>query len=380
MGSWFTVISNETGYNRDLTRMAIYNDVLYWTEDSGTSLFSVSLRNNQEETIVLHDIIPLSSIVIWNPKLTECDGLVCDVRRCIPSEVICDEVLDCQDGADEEKSRCDQTTITDCGEGLFECDSGHCILELLVCNGQSDCADASDEGHQCGKIRVGLFSEPHERCRREGLFLCANNQQCLNTSRLCDGKSDCWDGSDEQGKCGENEAKTECSSNKCQQICEVSPEGAKCRCLPGYLTLQNRTCIDIDECKAAEPPICSHICQNFPGSYNCSCHHGYKLTDNGKCSINALGPNKVLYFSDVVHKKIYSSHLDGDWKAQGQEVINVGLQNPEGMDVDWSTGHLYIADSGQGKILACQENGDVCTAVITHLGHPKALSIDQRNR
>lgn len=50
--------------------MAIYNDVLYWTEDSGASLFSVSLRNNQEETIVLHDIIPLSSIVIWNPKLT----------------------------------------------------------------------------------------------------------------------------------------------------------------------------------------------------------------------------------------------------------------------------------------------------------------------
>lgn len=58
----------------------------------------------------------------------------------------------------------------------------------------------------------------------------------------------------------------------------------------------------------------------------------------------------------------------------------IGLRNPEGMDVDWSTGHLYIADSGQGKILACQENGDVCTAVITHLGHPKDLSIDQRNR
>lgn len=38
----------------------------------------------------------------------------------------------------------------------------------------------------------------------------------------------------------------------------------------------------------------------------------------------ALGPNKVLYFSDIVHKKIYSSHLDGDWKAQEQEVINVG--------------------------------------------------------
>lgn len=50
--------------------MAIYNDVLYWTEDMGTSLFSVSLWSSQEETIVLHDIIPLSSIVIWNPELT----------------------------------------------------------------------------------------------------------------------------------------------------------------------------------------------------------------------------------------------------------------------------------------------------------------------
>lgn len=50
--------------------MAIYDNVLYWTEDRGTSLFSVSLRNNQEEAIVLHDIIPLFSIVIWNPKLT----------------------------------------------------------------------------------------------------------------------------------------------------------------------------------------------------------------------------------------------------------------------------------------------------------------------
>lgn len=71
------------------------------------------------------------------------------------------------------------------------------------------------------------------------------------------------------------------------------------------------------------------------------------------------------------------------WSIQASGIFLysvIGLQNPEGMDVDWSTGHLYIADSGQGKILACQENGDVCTAVITHLGHPKALSIDQRNR
>lgn len=53
--------------------------------------------------------VKVNVFICWIPG---CDGLVCDVSQCIPSEVICDEVLDCKDGADEEKSRCDQTTIT----------------------------------------------------------------------------------------------------------------------------------------------------------------------------------------------------------------------------------------------------------------------------
>lgn len=204
----------------------------------------------------------------WSVACFDGDG-------CVSTASLCDGRVQCRDRSDELLCTAKKADILHCHGDMFVCwDGEECIPRTQLCDGVHDCSDGSDE-HIC---------EPHERCRREGLFLCANNQQCLNTSRLCDGKSDCWDGSDEQGKC--DEAKTECSSNKCQQICEVSPEGAKCRCLPGYLTLQNRTCIDIDECKAAEPPICSHICQNFPGSYNCSCHHGYKLTDNGKCSIN----------------------------------------------------------------------------------------------
>lgn len=57
----------------------------------------------------------------------------------------------------------------------------------------------------------------------------------------------------------------------------------------------------------------------------------------------ALGPNKVLYFSDVVHKKIYSSHLDGDWKAQGQEVINVGRsRSQKKISTKKRTSKLYL--------------------------------------
>ncbi|XP_056011718.1 low-density lipoprotein receptor-related protein 2-like isoform X2 [Ostrea edulis] len=187
----------------------------------------------------------------------------------------------------------------------------------------------------------------------------------------------------------------------------------------------NHTCRDIDECESKHPPMCSQVCQNFPGSYKCSCHHGYVLEEGGKCRVNgsppifllahdgeirgyemyqnrslassadythlyvkdqdkikrmALGPNQLLYFSDAGHKKVYSSHLEGEWKVHSQEVINVGLSDPEGIDVDWSTGHLYVADSGRGEILACLGNGDMCTTVVSHLHHPRALVIDQRHR
>ena len=63
------------GYDRQLTRMAIYDDKVYWTEDKETSLFSIDLSRNMKETTVLHDIIPLSSIAIWNPEMKGNDKL-----------------------------------------------------------------------------------------------------------------------------------------------------------------------------------------------------------------------------------------------------------------------------------------------------------------
>ena len=55
--------------------MAIYDDKVYWTEDKETSLFSIDLSRNMKETTVLHDIIPLSSIAIWNPEMKGNDKL-----------------------------------------------------------------------------------------------------------------------------------------------------------------------------------------------------------------------------------------------------------------------------------------------------------------
>jgi hypothetical protein len=48
--------------------MAIYGNMIYWTEDRGTSLFSVDIQNSDEEDIVLHDTPPLTSITISSPN------------------------------------------------------------------------------------------------------------------------------------------------------------------------------------------------------------------------------------------------------------------------------------------------------------------------
>ncbi|XP_062612740.1 low-density lipoprotein receptor-related protein 4-like [Saccostrea cucullata] len=332
---------------------------------------------------------------------------------CISRIKICDGTSQCKDQSDE--LFCQRRKADDhlCHEDQFMCLSGEdCISRSLVCDGAHDCSDASDED----------ICDPHEQCKKESLYLCGNNQQCLNISRVCDGARDCRDGTDEGGKC--EEAKRECDSGKCHHICVASPTGASCTCHPGFHKLKNHTCIDIDECEYREPPLCNHVCQNTPGGYTCSCYHGYRLADEGKCRVEgspifllahggeilgyemlqnrslpintedaklyvkdqdeiksmALGPDQVLYFSDLGHQKIYSSHLDGDWKAHKKEVINMGLKNPEGMDVDWTTGHLYVVDSDRGEILACLGNGDYCTTVVSYLHHPKALVIDQKNR
>ncbi|XP_061164522.1 vitellogenin receptor-like [Saccostrea echinata] len=359
---------------------------------------------------ILHSVITTSIAADCPAGEVPClDGV-----GCVSRIKICDGISQCLDQSDELfclKSKADDPL---CDENQFVCFNGeNCISRTLVCDDAHDCSDRSDED----------ICDPHEQCKKEGLYLCRNNQQCLNTSRLCDGKPDCRDATDEGGQC--EEARTECDSGKCHHICVTSPTGATCKCNPGFHKLKNHTCIDTDECEDNEPPLCSHVCRNTPGGYACSCYHGYRLTDEGKCRVEgsppvfllahdgeirgyevfqnrslpvltedaklyakdqddiksmALGPNQVLYFSDTGHQKIYSSDLNGDWKAHKHEVINMGLKNPEGIEVDWTTGHLYVADSGRGEILACLGDGEMCTSVVSYIHHPKALVIDQKNR
>lgn len=147
-------------------------------------------------------------------------------QRCIPREWVHDDVIDCQDGSDEDnelKLVCD-------GELEFACRSGsRCLLRHRVNDGFSDCDDQSDENNfnficdirsefDCGdgrciprvwigngivECKSGLDeAKPMTSCRDDE-FSCNDNTRCLPLKYKCDGIRNCKDGSDEVELCDE---------------------------------------------------------------------------------------------------------------------------------------------------------------------------------
>lgn len=71
-----------------------------------------------------------------------------------------------------------------CDQSQFQCVNGrpNCIPQSFVCNGKTECEDGSDEG-RCP------CSHPDMKCPSDG--------KCIKRSSICDGQTDCTDGSDE---------------------------------------------------------------------------------------------------------------------------------------------------------------------------------------
>ncbi|XP_049654923.1 SCO-spondin-like [Accipiter gentilis] len=207
--------------------------------------------------------------------------LPCPDGSCIGEATVCDGHHDCRDGWDESPTGCaaalaaavlttpaNASAVPACGPYAFACGSGECTPRGWLCDGEADCRDGSDELGCAGGCEPGHFpcahgtdcvpyghlcdGVPHchdrsdestDRCGSTaippclGHFAC-DNGLCLNTSRVCDGATDCPQGEDElaceshvptggSNRTGGPCAEYTCGEDECvtfQQVCDGVPD------------------------------------------------------------------------------------------------------------------------------------------------------------
>uniref|UniRef100_A0A3Q3APP2 Si:dkey-88l16.3 n=1 Tax=Kryptolebias marmoratus TaxID=37003 RepID=A0A3Q3APP2_KRYMA len=355
--------------------------------------------------------------------------LRCDNKtRCVPQTFLCDGESDCADGNFSDFELNEQLPkhqvlifgssspgSVACAKNQYRCASGHCVSEAFKCDGYPDCRDHSDE----------MYCPRPPRCPPEKYqFQCGDSSQCIPLSWRCDGKEDCSNGIDEDKcshrkcpfhlyQCGSKEcleprlvcngltncadgsdegvgcAQRNCSSPSspmCDHSCVSTPNGPRCFCGAGFrLQSSSKSCVDVDECSSTPGASCKQICQNTRGAYNCLCHPGFYLEpDNKSCKSKGaplllasvqselliLGLHReTLQLLSSVNRPVFSLDYDlaqqrvywlspdyqsirwADMKTSNKGTVIKGVK-PDSIAVDWVGKNLYWVDGLVGQILA----------------------------